>query len=70
MPMSQKSYESEIHNLEVSSIFVYSHPPPNHTPSQETVEAYKQQNRFLSSELVELNAVRAEDSVVYKSLDK
>ncbi len=49
---------------------MYGHYPPNHAPSQETVEAYKQQNRFLSSEVVELNAVRAEDSVIFKTLEK
>ena len=34
------------------------------------VEAYKQQNRFLSSELAELNAVREEDRELYKTLNR
>ena len=38
--------------------------------SQEMVEAYKQQNRFLSSELAELNAVRDGDRELFKTLER
>ena len=34
------------------------------------MDAYKQQNRFLSSELAELNTVRTEDLVIYRTLEK
>ncbi len=70
MPMTAKSYEHEIQKLEV----IYS--PPTHTPpsqttlTQEAVKAYKAQNGFLSSELVELNAVRAEDNTLRKALER
>jgi len=37
---------------------------------QEAVEAYKRQNQFLSSEILELNSLRAEDLEAYKVLSK
>ena len=41
-----------------------------HTHTQEAVEAYKTQNQCLSSEIVELNALRAEDLETYRALSK
>ena len=36
--------------------------------SQEAVEAYKHQNKFLSSEILELNALRADDEEAFRNL--
>ena len=62
LPTTSKMLELEIMKMKVSS----QTPPTNHAsyrihPSQETVAAYKEQNVFLSQEIVELNNLRGSD---------
>ena len=41
-----------------------------HTRTQEIAQAYKDQNKFLSCEIVELNQLRSDDSDAIRSLNR
>ena len=41
-----------------------------HTCTQEIAQAYKDQNKFLSCEIVELNQLRSDDSDAIRSLNR